>query len=238
LSNRKNSATSRAAEAKAAEVLGRQIPVEKQRLLLLVTLLACAMPMVMGLRMWDAIPEMVPTGMIGADGTDESLSRTMVVLGLPGLLCLLDLVAHLTLKWNQKRRTPPPAPSRVIGRWGFPVISVVLCSGVILEALGQELTLSFLTPCVLGLALLWLGAHVWDCRQDAKLALHLSYTHSSTAVWKATHRFAGWLWMLVGLALIADAELSGTFRWYAALLVLAALCLPVLYARNQASKLN
>ena len=75
---------------------------------------------------------------------------------------------------------------------------------MIMQSVGsQALTLPFVTPCVLGLALMMLGAHMWDCPKDAKLALRFGGVEENDAAWKALHRFAGWLWLAVGLLVAA-----------------------------------
>lgn len=99
----------------------------------------------------------------------------------------------------QKRMKIPPAFNRLMGRWGFPTISLLFCSGAILETSGQGLSLNFYTPCILGLVLMLLGSHMFDCTEDAKLALRFSFTVNNPPLWKEVHRFAGWLWMLAGL---------------------------------------
>ena len=68
--------------------------------------------------------------------------------------------------------------------------------------------MNFYTPCVLGLLLMYLGSHMFDCPEDAKLALRFSFTANDPALWKEVHRFAGWLWMLAGLAVEACTMLA------------------------------
>jgi hypothetical protein len=237
MSKQKKNAAMSGDEAKlAAKLLGRQISEEKQRVLLCVTLLACALPMVLGARLWNDIPAIVHTGLIGTDGTDDSIPRVMVAYGLPGLMCLLDLIAHFMLRFNQKRQTIPPRASRLIGRWGFPIISVVLCSGMILESTGTNLSLPFVTPCVLGLVLMLLGSHVWDCKEDAKIALRTADTKDNPILFKAVNRFAGWVWMLVGLAVIAGVMLTSSSTIITAALIIVALAAPFIYAHVQGDR--
>ena len=91
MSNRKKrEALPRDLEIRGAEIFGKHLSPEKQRALLIVTLTACALPMILGVRMWDRIPEIVETGLIGPGGQDDSLPRWAVALLLPGLMCLLE----------------------------------------------------------------------------------------------------------------------------------------------------
>ncbi len=236
--NKKNPGVSREMEMESARMFGKHVVKEKAILLLVVTMIACAMPVQLGLRLWDQIPEIVETGLIGVDGKDDSLPRAAVVFLVPGLLCLLNLICHGQLWFNQKRMTLPSTPVRLVGRWGFPIISVLFCSGLMLESAGDSLTLPFLTPCVMGLALLMLGAHVWDCPRDAKVALRFSSTERNERVWRDVHRFAGWLWCIGGLLVLEAAMLTEGTGMTVALLGLVLLVVPVGYAYLRGNRLE
>ena len=216
-------------EAEAARALGKHVSRQKGRILLAVTLAACALPALLGLRLWDQIPEIVPTGLTGPDGKDDSLPRVVVVFGMPGLMCLLDVIAHFQLLFNQKHMTMPSRPVRLVGRMGFPVISVLFCSGLMLQAAGMGYPLAFVTPCVLGLLLLFLGAHMLDCPEDARVSLRFLVGPSGS--WKAAHDLAGKNWLVGGLLIIGGAMLgAGAELGVAALVVLV---LPLLMARSR-----
>ena len=152
----------RQAEAESARRFG--VPRGKEAVLLAVTLAVCALPMLSGVRLWDSIPETVPTGLIGPDGRDDSLPRAAVVFALPGLMCLLNLITHVQLLASQRRAALPKAHVRLMGRWGFPVLSLFFCGGVILHSAGGGFSPAFLALCALGLGLMLLGSRLWDRR--------------------------------------------------------------------------
>ena len=232
--NKKNQIMDRRAEQQAARFFGKHVSRQKAYLLAVVTTAACAAPMALGLRLWRAIPEMVETGLILATGEDDSLPRYIVVFGLPGLMCVLNLICHGQLLYNQNRLTVPKTPVRLLGRWGFPVLSVIFCSGMMLHAAGEPFSLPFITPCVLALALLMLGAHMWDCPRSAKLALRFSFTQRD-GDWQAVHRFAGWVWMAAGLAVIAVVMTGAAPELAAAGLALLAGAAPFAYGAARAA---
>ena len=235
---KKKNAMTREMEIEGAKIFGKHVAKEKALMLFVVTMLACAMPIQIGLRLWDQIPEIVETGLIGANGEDDSLPRWAVVFLVPGLMCLLNLICHGQLWINQKRMTLPNTPVRLVGRWGFPVISVLFCSGLMFESADGSLTLRFLTPCILGLVLLMLGSHMWDCPKDAKIALRFDFTERNGMVWKAVHRFAGWLWLIGGLLVLEVAMITGTSTMMMAVAVIVILLAPVVYGYTRGSKLN
>jgi hypothetical protein len=46
--------------------------------------------MLLGLRLWELIPPVVQTGLVSAEGLDDSMPRAVLVFGVPGLFCLLQ----------------------------------------------------------------------------------------------------------------------------------------------------
>lgn len=221
----------RQAEMESARLFGKHVSKTKGRLLLAVTLVCCALPVILGLRLWDEIPEIVETGLIGADGKDDSLPRAAVVFALPGLMCVLDLLAHCQLLVNQRRMTMPKPFVRLVGRWGFPIISVLFCSGLMLQSAGRAWDLPFVAPCVLGLLLLLLGSHMFDCPRDSRVSLGFALAGRTGADWDGVHRFTGGVWLAAGLLAIAGT-MAGT-AWNAAVCGVLALAVPAVYVRRQ-----
>lgn len=221
----------RQAEMEGARLFGKHVSKTKGRLLLAVTLAACALPVILGIRLWEEIPEVVETGLIGMDGEDDSLPRAAVVFALPGLMCLLNLLAHYQLLVNQRRMTVPKPYVRLVGRWGFPIISVLFCGGMMLQSAGREWSLSFAASCVLGLLLLLLGSHMWDCPRDAKISLQFALAGKGGADWDAAHHFTGGVWLTAGLLAIAGTMAGAA--WSAVLCGAAALLIPGVRIRRQ-----
>lgn len=227
---KKKTPEERAIEAEGAKIFGKHVSREKAYLLLGVTLLACASPMILGARMWSQIPEIVPSGLIGANGEDDSIPRWMVAFGLSGIMCILDFLANFQLIMHQKKMTVPPPYVRLVGRWGFPILSVIFCSGMIRQSVGlKPLELSFVAPCVLGLLLLLLGSHIFDCPKSAMVALRFSFTERSEANWRTVHRVAGLTWLAAGLLVIIYTMISAMATPIMAILILVALVAPLLY---------
>lgn len=229
---RKSAPRSRSEEIEIAKQLGKHVSTEKAAISLAFTFVACLLPIILGLRLWEQIPELMPSGLIGTDGKDDSLPRWVVVFGLPGLMAILNLIAHGMLRINQKHMTIPPTPTRLVGRWGFSVISVLFCSGMIFEAIGQALPIKFLSPCIIGLLLLVLGGHVFGCDTDTKVAIRVGTLERNKPLWDKVHFFAGILWQAVAVITIAAAMLLIEPGFWVVLPAIVALFLPVLYAKS------
>lgn len=235
-SKKKNAAQmDRNVEIQGAKMFGKHVSDKKGKLLLIMTLLACAAPMLQGLRLWDAIPEIYETGLIGANGEDDSLPRWAIVFVVPGLMCLLNFLCHNQLRLSQKKMVLPKAHFRLVGRWGFPIISVLFAGGLVREAAGlQALAMTYLTPCVMGLGLMILGAQMYECKENALISLNFSFLQNNPILRGDVHQFAAWAWLVVGLAAIVMAQVSDLSGMIACLAALAALAAPWFYGRSKA----
>lgn len=198
------------------------------------SLLACALPMLLSLRLWGKIPLNVPSGIVGDGGAETFLPRWAVAFGLPALLCVFHLLGYGLLQLNPKNNS---LIRRFVGQWGFTCLSVLLCSGMILEATGETASLSFFLPRVLGLGAMMVGAHLWDCPRDARIALRFSFTESE-GTWKAVHRFGAWVWLVAGLGSIAGGMLTASSTAMTIALLLFALFAPMAYGLTRTNKLN
>ncbi len=217
----------RSQEQAASRRFGQHVSREKALVSALVTTLFCALPMLLGLRLWERIPAIVETGLVGPSGQDDSMPRAVLVFGVPGLGCVLNAIVHGQLWLHQRAERVPPAAVRLLGRWSLAPITLLLASYWMLRAAGQRMEPGFGAVCVLGLLLLLLGGHFFDCSRDAKLAFRIGRLQLSQRRWKLVHRIAGLCWMLAGL-LLAGLQLSlGTLPLWSVLPVLLLLLSPL-----------
>ena len=194
---------SREQEREASRLFGRHVSTPKALCVGLASLLCCLLPMLLGLRLWEKIPALVQTGLIGPGGTDDSVPRAVLVFGVPGLFAVLDLISNAQLWLHQKLEKLPPTPVRMTGRWGIAVLGTLLSPFWLLRASGSSVTALFYLPCLLALLLMLLGTHFFDCPRGAKLAFRFKRIACREKAWRKTHRAAGVGWMLAGLLLLA-----------------------------------
>ena len=212
-------------EREASRFFGRHVSAPKALALFVASVLCCALPMLLGLRLWDGIPEIVKTGIITLEGEDDSMPRAVLVFGVPGLFVLLDLICHGQLWIHQKREELPPKAARLIGRWGIPVVGTLLCPFWIQRAAGEPVT--GYPFCALGLLLLLTGAHFFDCPRGESFAFRLKPILYKEEAWQKTHRFAGLCWMLAGLLVMALFYGLGRLPGWSAAILLLLLLAPI-----------
>ena len=223
-------------EKEAGRLFGRHVTKEKALAALIATTLCCALPMLLGLRLREEIPETVLTGLTDLSGNDDSLPRSMLVFGIPGLMCVLNLICHVQLWLHQKAETLPPTPVRMMGRWSFSVISVLLCSYWILRGAGRTMRGEDLAAFAVGLLLFLLGGHFFDCTRESPVAFHLKSIEHWEGPWRKTHRLAGLSWMAAGLLLLALRMLTEPLPAAGLIPVLLLMALPIPAAAYFAKK--
>ena len=223
--NKSSYGLTRRQEQELSRTFGKHVSASKAAVTLVLALAACASPMLLGIRLWNNIPPIVETGLIGPGGADDSLPRPVLVFGIPGLMCVLTFICHAQLWLHQKAKKIPPVPVRTLGRWWIPILSVFLSSYWIRHASGELITGDSMIPCCFALALLLLGVHFYDCPRDSVIAFHLKTYEADLPTWNAVHRFAGVCWMLAGLQLLLFFFSLGYLPWYSAVLAAVLLLL-------------
>ena len=157
-------------EAEVARSIGRQVSVQKAWLLLVFTVLACLVPILLGLRLWDSIPEMVETGLVKADGTADNMPRWALVFVLPGLFCVLNVINHQQLRRFQRKERIPPRHTLLLGRFGFPLLGLLFSAGFIPAGAGRmDMTGLLMVIWALGWAMMLLGGTLWECPPDSRV---------------------------------------------------------------------
>ncbi len=223
-------------ERAASRVFGRHVSGTKALVCVVVSLLVCLLPMLLGLRLWGSIPEIVRTGLIDSEGADDSMPRAVLVFGVPGLMAVLNFVCHAQLWLHQKTERLPPMSIRLIGRWGIPAAATLLCPFWLLRAAGQAISLRRFLPCVLALLLLLVGAHFLDLRRGAREGIRLRCIVYKEDAWRKTHALAGICWMLAGLLLLALIYGLGTVPPWSAPVLLLLLLAPLPAAKYYAGR--
>lgn len=223
-------------ERQSAAVLGRHVSGEKGTLLLVFTALACLAPMALGLRMWNSIPEIVPTGLTNMNGEDDPMPRWALVFLLPGLFLTLDIINHVQLRRFQTMERVPPRYTRLMGRWGFPLAGLLICAWAIPSGAAQGgMTPTLLALWGAGLLVMLAGGHFLDCPRDARFSLGGLPGMDDPASWRDVHRFAGLCCLTAGLLMLFVAALRPVYGALAALVLLAGL-LPPAYAMLRSKK--
>ena len=188
-----------------------------------ITLLPC----LIGLLLWNRLPEVMATHFGYHNEPNGWSSRTFAVFGLPAILAAVQLLCLWAIT-NDPRKNNINGKLFTVVIWIIPVISQICCLSIYAVALHQKVDISLLANIFTGILFLLIGNYMPKAKQNYTVGIKLPWTLNSEENWNRTHRMAGRLWMLGGLAMLANVF----FRSNVILIVV--LCamgiLPILYS--------
>ena len=201
--------------------------IKKNKGTLILTSIVLLIPILIGLILWNQLPEQIPSHW-GIDGeVDGWSSKAFAVFGFPCLLLVLHWICVLASSADPGNKNYHPKMLRLV-LWICPVISLVLNALVYTAALGYQLNIEIIMPLLVGLMFLIVGNLLPKCRQSYTMGIKLPWTLHNEANWNKTHRFGGKLWVIGGIVTMATAFLGSFWILLGVLIVMVAA--PTIYS--------
>lgn len=182
--------------------------IKKNKWKLIVTSVIILLPILVGLILWDILPERLATHW-GMNGQADGWSGRSLAVFLPPVsililhwLCVLITAAD---PGNNKQS------QKVFGvvLWIMPTLSVLVSALVYGTALGMTLSFGTFMPILLGLMFAVLGNYLPKCKPNRTIGIKVSWTLNNAENWNATHRFCGKVWLVGGLVMMVCGFLPG-----------------------------
>ena len=194
---------------------------------LIITSLILLIPIIVGLLLWDQLPEQVPSHW-GINGeVDAWSSKGFAVFGISTIMIALQWVCALAATMDPRYKNYNPKMLKLV-LWICPVISLVLHILVYATALGYSISVEFIMPILVGAMFIIIGNWLPKCPQTYTMGIKLPWTLNSEANWNATHRFGGKVWVLGGIFTILSA-FFGSFWLLLVILIVMAIA-PTIYS--------
>lgn len=197
---------------------------------LIVTSLIILFPIVVGLILWNRMPETLATHW-GFDGQPDGYGSLPYAVFVP-YLCLLagHWLCFLVTAKDPRNQNRNWKPIRLV-LWIMPVLSNVCAAILYALALGVHVSVSGIMVAAIGLMFVAIGNYLPKCRQNYTIGIKVPWTFASEENWNATHRFGGRVWMAGGVVLMLCALLPA--GWNAGVMVAGIVILaiaPILYS--------
>ena len=201
--------------------------IKKNKGTLILTSIVLLIPILIGLILWNQLPEQIPSHW-GIDGkVDGWSSKAFAVFSFPCLLLVLHWICVLASSADPGNKNYHPKMLRLV-LWICPVISLVLNALVYTAALGYQLNIEIIMPLLVGLMFLIVGNLLPKCRQSYTMGIKLPWTLHNEENWNNTHRFGGKLWVIGGIVTMATAFLGSFWILLGVLIVMVAA--PTIYS--------
>ena len=194
---------------------------------LILTSVVTLLPIVIGLVLWDKLPDTIPTH-FGLDGTpNEWSSKPFTVFGIPSLMLLFHLlcvgVTSMDPKYDQMSKK-----LFAIVLWICPVCSFLVVFAGYGSVLGWEMNITKFVMIGCGILFMVIGNYLPKCKQNYTMGIRLPWTLDNEENWNSTHRMAGFLWVVGGVLIIINAFLE--WNWLFFVIVFAMALIPTVYS--------
>lgn len=209
--------------------------IKKYKKTIIITSLLTLVPMVIGLILWNQLPERIATHFNINNEPDAYSSKAFAVFALPALMLVFHLVCCFASSLDPKGSNYTGKMMKIV--LGIcPAISIVTCSIVYLHALGKGVDIDFAASLLVGIMFIIVGNYLPKCKQSYTMGIKLPWTLNDEENWNKTHRLAGKLWVLGGVIICATAVLANFFVLMAVTLLMCVV--PTVYSYTMYKKSN
>lgn len=204
---------------------------------LIITSLITLIPIIIGLILWDNLPDQVPVHWNINGEVDGFATKTQAVFVMPLVLVVFHWICFFGTNLDPKKKNINDKMFTLV-LWIIPVISLLCNSMVYATALGHKISVEIIMPLFMGALFVVIGNYMPKCKQSYTLGIKLPWTLDDEENWNKTHRLAGFLWVIGGVVIMASAFL-GKF-WLFFVVLVPMVIIPTVYSyilyRNKKNK--
>ena len=201
--------------------------IKKYMRTLIISSLVLLVPVVVGLLLWNKLPDPMPSHWNIHGEVDGWSSKAFTVFGLPALMLAMQWVCLFACTADPKYQNYNPKMLK-LALWICPAIGLILCGMVYPQAMGYSVPIEVIMPLIIGALFIVIGNWLPKCQQTYTMGIKLPWTLASEENWNATHRFGGKVWVIGGIITILTA-FFGSF-WLLMVILLAMVILPTVYS--------
>lgn len=201
--------------------------IKKHLKTIIITSVITLTPVLVGLILWDKLPDAIPTHFNINNEPDSYSSKAFAVFGMPILMLALHIVCILATKLDPKMSNLSDKVFTLI-LFIIPATSLLMCGIIYPVALGQEVRVGLIVILFMGLLFTVSGNYLPKCKPTYTVGIKLPWTLDDSENWAKTHALAGKLWVACGLLIIITSFLESPFIFFS--LVIIMILVPTAYS--------
>ena len=184
---------------------------------LIVTSLVILIPVVIGIILWDKLPDQVPMHWDINGEVDGYGTKFQAIFLMPLILLAFHWICVLGTSLDPKKQNINDKTLTLV-LWIVPVISLLCNSMVFATALGHKVNVEVIMPLFIGAVFVVVGNYLPKCKQSYTVGFKLPWTLEDEENWNKTHRLAGFLWVICGIVIMATAFLGAFWLFFVVLI--------------------
>lgn len=187
---------------------------------IIATSLVTLSPIVIGLILWDKLPEEIATHFGISGEPDGYSSKVFAVFVLPLIMLVLHLICILATKLDPKMENLTHKNLKLVV-WIIPALSLILMGLLYGYALNNSIRIGFAIILFMGVLFIVTGNYIPKVKQNYSIGIKIPWTLAYENNWYRTHRFAGKLWVIGGVIICLTAVIENFIVFMAVILVMA-----------------
>ena len=201
--------------------------IKKNLKTLIITSIIILLPIIAGLILWHSLPDQMPMHWNAIGEVDGFAPKWVAVFLAPVFMLAVQWICALATSMDPKQKNIADKPM-VLVLWIIPVLSILISSIMYLVAMGCSISVETIIPGFIGITLTIIGNYLPKCKQTYTLGIRLPWTLADEENWNKTHRLAGKLWTVGGIAIAMLAIVN--CLWAEILVVMAMVFVPTIYS--------
>ena len=187
----------------------------------------CLLPIVLAAVVYDGLPQQIAIHFDGAGNPDNYAPKAMAAFGIPLLLAAINLYSNFRVTRDPKVENASSA-LRMLSKWLVPILSIILVPVTLFTAMGKQIPIVMIASAIAGAAFVICGNYLPKCKRNYTIGIKLPWTLDNEDNWNRTHHFSGFVWVVGGFIVIANAFVRIPYLLIA--VVICLLLLPFLYS--------
>lgn len=201
--------------------------IKKNLKTMILTSIIILSPILIGLLLWDKLPEQVATH-FGANGVADGWSpKGVAVFALPFFLLLVHWFCMAFTSVDPKNQNFSDKVIMLV-MWICPVVSIVGNGATYLYALDNTVNTVPFAMLLVGSAFIVIGNYMPKMKQSYTIGIKIPWTLNSEENWYRTHRLAGYLYLFAGIATIIGGFVQQF--WLFIIAMILSTLVPVVYS--------
>lgn len=175
--------------------------IKENKLTLIITSILILLPIAVGIFLWDKLPDTMATHFGVDNEANGYMSKHLAIIGLPLIMLAIQWVCAIVMAKDPKSQNLSNKLYKLV-LWIIPIISLIAIAFTYAYNLGVKLNITYIMCLLLGVMFTIIGNYLPKMRQNYTMGIKIPWTLANEENWNKTHRLAGVLWIMFGLATI------------------------------------
>lgn len=178
--------------------------IKQHKKLIVLTAIVTLLPIIMGLLLWNKLPDTMATHFGTNNQADGYSSKAFAVFGLPLIILAIHFVCIIATSIDPKFKDINRKIFSLV-LWICPFTSIFVCSIIYGYALGYLTNITFLMAVMVGILFIALGNFMPTVKPNYSIGFRISWALNDSDNWYHTHRFGGKCMVVCGILILLTA---------------------------------